>query len=63
MSTSEDADFHQKTALFLKWLKQLQGAYLSSKIEVTDLRGRKAGRGIGMERSPPNRSSTVLIER
>lgn len=51
MGLSNDADFHQKTAIFVNWFKQLKGAYLSSKIEVTDLRDRNAGRGIGMK--PP----------
>jgi hypothetical protein len=48
MGPSEELDFHQSTALFLQWLKQLKGAYRSPKIEITDLRYRKAGRGIGM---------------
>ncbi len=48
MGPSEELDFHQSTALFLQWLKQLKGAYRSPKIEITDLRYRKADRGIGM---------------
>lgn len=64
MSSLGEAEFHQKTAIFLDWFKQLKGAYLSPKIQVTDLRDRNAGRGIGMWRTPlsPNhlRSSETL---
>ena len=74
-SPKDNDDFHHKTATFLDWFKQLKGAYLSPKIEVTDLRDHGAGRGIGMyctiytiqsavalpPPSPPSLRSFVLI--
>lgn len=41
-------DFGSKTQAFLEWFKALPGSTFSEHIEITDLRARNAGRGIGM---------------
>lgn len=40
-------DFRQTTTAFLTWFRQLQGENVNSKVEIVDMRNRKAGRGIG----------------
>ena len=47
MDTTDDDDFQSKSAAFTSWLQQ-QGASLSSKIQIADLRAQNAGRGVGM---------------
>ncbi len=57
MTTSileQDDDFQQKSAGFILWFSQLQGMRLSPKIQIADMRSRRAGRGIG------NHSSHLL---
>lgn len=41
------ASFDELTARFLAWFKALPGATFSDAIDIKDLRGRRAGRGIG----------------
>ncbi|KAH8847760.1 hypothetical protein MCOR27_001882 [Pyricularia oryzae] len=38
--------FEQRTSAFLQWFKNLPGATFHQNIQITDLRGRNAGRGI-----------------
>lgn len=45
MSTS---DFQRQTEAFLDWFKSLPGSTFSEHIEISDLRERNAGRGIGL---------------
>ena len=49
MADSEDDDypFDWRSADLVMWLKQQPGATVSSKIQLTDLRSRGAGRGVG----------------
>lgn len=47
MATLEKDDFSQKSAIFLNWLRGLQGVSVSTKIHIADMRSRAAGRGIG----------------
>lgn len=47
MATLEDDDFNQKSAIFLNWLRGLQGVTVCTKIHIADMRSRAAGRGIG----------------
>lgn len=50
MSESEDDDypFEWRSGDLMTWIKQQVGARVSSKIELVDLRGRGAGRGVGI---------------
>lgn len=41
-------DFQSASDVFLTWLKN-NGATISSSVQLADLRGRAAGRGVGME--------------
>lgn len=41
-------DFQSASDAFLTWLKN-NGATISSSVQLADLRGRAAGRGVGME--------------
>jgi UV DNA damage endonuclease len=40
--------FDGSTKAFLEWFKSLPGSTFSEHIEISDLRGRNAGRGIGL---------------
>lgn len=44
---AEGASFSQKSAAFVSWFQNAPGTRLSSKIELSDLRSRNAGRGVG----------------
>lgn len=46
-------DFGAKTRAFLDWFKALPGSTFSEHIEISDLRGRNAGRGIGLLANQP----------
>lgn len=46
MDTREDDDFQARSEAFITWLKQ-NGATISNKIELADLRQQGAGRGVG----------------
>lgn len=46
MYTREDDDFEARSEAFIAWVKQ-NGAAISDKIELTDLRQQGAGRGVG----------------
>lgn len=43
----DSASFEQKTAGFLAWFKGQPGTTFHDDIEIQDLRGRGAGRGMG----------------
>ena len=50
MSESEDDDypFEWRSGDLMTWIKQQVGARVSPKVELVDLRGRGAGRGVGI---------------
>ncbi|KXJ93476.1 SET domain-containing protein [Microdochium bolleyi] len=54
-----DADFDSKTRAFLSWFQALPGATFHPAIEIQDLRGRNAGRGIVATQDIPE--DTVLF--
>lgn len=43
-----DDDFEQKSVSFVEWLRRIPNATVSDKIALADLRGRGAGRGVGV---------------
>ena len=49
MADSEDDDypFDWKSGDLTTWLKKQPGAHINPKIQLTDLRSREAGRGVG----------------
>ena len=50
MSDSENDDypFEWRSGDLITWIEQQGGATVSSKIDLVDLRGRGAGRGVGI---------------
>ena len=50
MDTSEEDDFQERSKAFVNWLKE-NGASISAKIKLDDLRQQNAGRGVGMNLS------------
>ena len=48
---SEYDEFNSRTTAFMRWMRQLPGTRVSSKIQLADLRDQRAGRGIGISLS------------
>lgn len=46
MDTSEEDGFQERSKVFVNWLKE-NGASISAKIKLDDLRLQNAGRGVG----------------